>query len=130
MTLVEELMLALESCDYSKFPEEKKHILHLMIMRDRLAYFSCQLVPFHKQPPFDLPIVIGKEKFGPAKISMLKCEDGEAVKFYELLSAIEEHLLDAADLRGICLQRRPVDSASETPGGGANILSKPGKNVR
>lgn len=112
MTSTEHWMKELEDRDYSDVEEDRQN-LHLIIMRDRLAYYSLQLRPFFFQDPWDLPVVVDGRTYRPADLMSLQMGRMSVVEFFALLTDIEVALIEAAGRRGICLVNRgKVDQVS------------------
>lgn len=105
MTNAEYWMRELENRDYSDVKQDLE-FLHLIKIRDRLAYFSLQLYPFFYQDPWDLPAVVNGQRYPPAALMTLQMGEMSVVKYYDLLTDIEAALITAAGRRGIVLQRR------------------------
>lgn len=116
MTIYDERMKYLEGRDYSDIPVQEMPYLHLIKMRDRLAYYSCQLAPFFYQPPWDLPVVVDGCRYRPSDLETLQMNRQTVVEYYDLLTDIEASLIEAAARRGITLQKRgKVDDEAGPP---------------
>lgn len=105
MTSTAHWMEFYEKRDYSELKEDLE-LLHLIKMRDRLAYYSLQLRPFFYQEPWDLPVVVDGRRYPPQELHRLQMGKMSVVDFYALLTDIEAALIEAAARRGITLRNR------------------------
>lgn len=133
MTVFDKMMKHLEERDYSDIPEGEQHLLHLFKMRDRLAYYACQLGPFNGQPPGDLPVIIGGQGYRETDLMTLQMEGRSVVEYYDLLTDIEAALTEAAGRRGMVLLDGDIGgggTGGEKKGGNAPSLSRRRKACR
>lgn len=116
MTIYDKMMKDLECRDYLDIPVQETPYLHLIKMRDRLAYYSCQLSPYFYQPPWDLPVVVNDRRYRPVDLRTLQGHGMTTVDYYDLLTDIEAALIEAAARRGITLRKRgKVDDEAGPP---------------
>lgn len=125
MTPTELIMKQLRERDYTDL-REPDHLRHLIIMRDRVAYYALQLRPFQDEKPNDLPVQIDGRTYRAVDIEILQRDGMSVPEYYSLLTDIEAALFEAAARRGFPLKNRgKIDEV-----GSSGALRNRSKTVR